>query len=90
MYSHLLTLKMHSSGFIIFSNMENDYLDTPIGIDALPEGDTSQKRGSGFWRFMLDVLETIVLSVLLFYAINTVSARIRVDGFQHGTHPAKR
>ncbi len=30
---------------------------------------------------MLDVLETIVLSVLLFLVINTVSARIRVDGF---------
>jgi signal peptidase I len=32
-------------------------------------------------RFILDVLETIVLSVLLFLAINAVSARIRVDGF---------
>jgi len=81
MYSHLLTLKMHSSGFIILSNMENDYSDNPIGIDTLSEQETSPKRGSGFWRFMLDVLETIVLSVLLFFAINTVSARIRVDGF---------
>jgi signal peptidase I len=29
----------------------------------------------------LDIVETIVLSVLLFAGINTVSARIRVDGF---------
>jgi signal peptidase I len=36
--------------------------------------------GSGFWRFLRDVLETLVLAVLLFLAINAVSARIRVDG----------
>jgi signal peptidase I len=32
-------------------------------------------------RFIVDVLETILLSLLLFLAINAVSARIRVDGF---------
>ncbi len=37
--------------------------------------------GTSIWRFVLDVFETIVLSVLLFLAINGVSARIRVDGF---------
>jgi signal peptidase I len=31
-------------------------------------------------RFVIDVLETLILSVILFAAINTVSARIRVDG----------
>ena len=36
--------------------------------------------GSGFWRFIRDVLETLVLAILLFLAINAVSARIRVDG----------
>jgi signal peptidase I len=35
---------------------------------------------SGFVRFVLDVLETLILSVVLFAAINAVSARIRVDG----------
>jgi signal peptidase I len=30
---------------------------------------------------VIDILETIVLSVLLFVAINAISARIRVDGF---------
>ncbi|MBU2610677.1 MAG: signal peptidase I [Chloroflexi bacterium] len=30
---------------------------------------------------MLDILETLVLSVVLFLAINAVSARVRVDGF---------
>ncbi len=34
----------------------------------------------GFFRFLVDVLETLVLSVVLFVGINAVSARIRVDG----------
>lgn len=32
-------------------------------------------------RFLLDVLETVGLAVVLFVVINTVSARVRVDGF---------
>jgi signal peptidase I len=39
-----------------------------------------QKKSSGFFRFLKDVLETLVLAVILFVGINTVSARIRVDG----------
>jgi len=35
---------------------------------------------SSFFRFLVDVLETLVLSVLLFLGINAISARIRVDG----------
>jgi signal peptidase I len=35
---------------------------------------------SSLWRFMLDMLETILLAVVLFLGINTVSARVRVDG----------
>ena len=82
MDSHLQTLKVKRSSFIICNRMENENLkslnieDTPPSMEELP-----QKRGSSIWRFLLDVLETIVLSVLLFLVINTVSARIRVDGF---------
>ena len=32
-------------------------------------------------RFLLDLLETLGLAVVLFLAINAVSARVRVDGF---------
>ena len=32
-------------------------------------------------HFLVDLLETIVLAVVLFFAINAVSARVRVDGF---------
>ena len=35
---------------------------------------------SSVFRFLIDVLETLVLSILLFLAINAISARIRVDG----------
>lgn len=35
---------------------------------------------SSYWRFIIELLETVVLSVLLFLAIDAVSARIRVDG----------
>jgi len=32
-------------------------------------------------RFFLDILETLILAVVLFFGINAVSARVRVDGF---------
>lgn len=32
-------------------------------------------------RFLLDLLETVGLAVVLFLVINTISARVRVDGF---------
>jgi signal peptidase I len=32
-------------------------------------------------RIILDVIETVVLAVVLFFGINAVSARVRVDGF---------
>jgi len=43
------------------------------------ESNTTKKK-SEFLRFLVDVVETVVLSALLFLAINAVSARIRVDG----------
>jgi signal peptidase I len=47
--------------------------------ESIPDKVESEKR-PGFLRFVIDVLETLILSVILFAAINTVSARIRVDG----------
>jgi signal peptidase I len=32
-------------------------------------------------RFVLDIIETLVLAVILFFGINAISARVRVDGF---------
>jgi signal peptidase I len=41
-----------------------------------PEEETQSLK-----RFLVDLLETIILAVVLFFAINAVSARVRVDGF---------
>ncbi len=54
-------------------------VDTQTEIPTEP-APTSEK-GLSLGRFLIDLLETLVLSVLLFIAINAVSARIRVDGF---------
>lgn len=47
-------------------------------IETLPE---EQTKGADIKRFILDLLETLVLAVILFLVINAVSARVRVDGF---------
>ncbi|MFC1879691.1 signal peptidase I [Chloroflexota bacterium] len=60
--------------------MLNNYMGPvtePVVNDNAPE----EQRSSGIWRFFLDLVETLVLSALLFVGINAVSARIRVDGF---------
>jgi signal peptidase I len=44
------------------------------------ESSQPKENRSGFLRFLVDVLETLVLSVVLFVSINLISARIRVDG----------
>ena len=55
-------------------NLQQYHTET---ISDSPE--TGDKR-TGILRFLLDVVETLILSVVLFAAINAVSARIRVDG----------
>jgi signal peptidase I len=47
-------------------------------ITPEPEQDVSRERG-GFRRFVFDLLETVLLSLVLFLAINAISARIRVE-----------
>ena len=43
--------------------------------------ETAETTSPGWGRFFLDVLETLLLSAVLFLAINALSARVRVDGF---------
>ncbi len=45
-----------------------------------PENQEAENEPSGLFRFFVDILETLILSVLLFVGINAISARIRVDG----------
>lgn len=47
-------------------------------FEILPE---DQPKGTDIKRFILDLLETLVLAIVLFLVINAVSARVRVDGF---------
>jgi signal peptidase I len=56
----------------------NDLED--LHSEAVPEPVSPENPRQGFRRFALDLLETLLLSLLLFFAINAISARIRVDG----------
>ena len=47
--------------------------------EAIPDTESEQKPS--LWRTLFDILETIVLSVVMFLVINTLSARIRVDSY---------
>jgi signal peptidase I len=49
--------------------------------EPVPELGSSAPGGktAGFRRFLLDVLETVLLSLVLFLGINAISARIRVE-----------
>ena len=83
---HILMLALVTSMQKIVYNiglMENNFGDYPLENISELDGngdDPAEKKSSGFLRFLIDVLETLVLSVLLFLAINAISARIRVDG----------
>jgi signal peptidase I len=39
------------------------------------------EQATNWKRFALDILETLVLAVVLYFGINAISARVRVDGF---------
>ncbi len=49
--------------------------------DFTPDQLALEPTQSGFLRFVIDVAQTLVLSLVLFLAINAVSARIKVDGY---------
>lgn len=49
--------------------------------EPLPDASEQKPQRSSAVKVIIDILETIVLSVLLFVGINAISARIRVDGF---------
>jgi signal peptidase I len=53
-----------------------DYFHTESFPDPLA-GESSQ---GGFLRILVDVFQTVLLSLILFLGINAISARIRVDG----------
>ncbi len=46
-----------------------------------PEPEPVAEQPANWKRFFLDILETVILAVVLYFGINAVSARVRVDGF---------
>jgi len=71
--------RLSGNGSII-SGQFGGILDTleqePLAEESKPAEETTNWK-----RFVLDVIETLVLAVILFVGINSVSARVRVDGF---------
>jgi signal peptidase I len=64
--------------------MENDLDSLPIetveSVETSSEQAPAESRRRKVVRFFVDVVETLVFSLLLFAVINTLTARIRVDG----------
>lgn len=56
------------------------------------ETESEPQKAENWKRFALDILETVILAVILYFGINAVSARVRVDGLsmnptlQHGEY----
>jgi signal peptidase I len=54
---------------------------TQLDNQPQPEPLAEQEQPINWKRFLLDILETLILAVVLYFGINAVSARVRVDGF---------
>ena len=59
--------------------MNGEREDTPL--EARPPQASPQPNPSGAARLLQDILQTLLISAVLFLGINTITARIRVDGF---------
>ena len=56
-------------------------LDFTQPEEELIPAEPQEEKSSAWIQFIRDLFETIILAVVLFIAINAVSARVRVDGF---------
>ncbi|HEX6268672.1 MAG TPA: signal peptidase I [Anaerolineales bacterium] len=52
-----------------------------IQPEPQPQPDSERDRIGNLKRIVLDILETLILAVVLYFGINAVSVRVRVDGF---------
>jgi signal peptidase I len=71
------------SGDILESTQLEPQFEPQLEPHTQPEAQPEvQPEHTDDWkRFGLDILETIVLAVVLYFGINALSARVRVDGF---------
>ena len=49
--------------------------------DVQPQPETQTEHPSDWKRVLLDIVETLVLAVVLYFGINAISVRVRVDGY---------
>jgi len=63
--------------------LESTQLEPQIEQQVEPQiqPELQLEPGQDWKRFGMDILETIVLAVVLYFGINALSARVRVDGF---------
>jgi len=66
--------------------LETTQPEVQVQVESQPQQPDNWKR------FVLDILETVILAVVLYFGINAISARVRVDGLsmnptlQHGEY----
>jgi signal peptidase I len=67
------------------SGDQPEVLNSPAtdAIDGLiiPSAETSAEEKTNWKQFAFDLIETLLLAVVLYFGINAISARVRVDGF---------
>ncbi len=56
-------------------------METTQPETQIQPSETQPEQTEDWKRFTLDILETIILAVVLYFGINAISARVRVDGF---------
>jgi signal peptidase I len=59
--------------------LESTQLEPQIEPQIQPE--TQLDQNQDWKRFGMDIIETIILAIVLYFGINALSARVRVDGF---------
>ncbi|MBI5945787.1 MAG: signal peptidase I [Chloroflexi bacterium] len=60
---------------------EQAEIQEPVAAGQVIGEEVAEEEKINWGRFALDIFETLLLAVILFLAINAMSARVRVDGF---------
>jgi len=81
LYAHVRVVCQQASGNWKYNFMKDmeARLDT-VEQDLTIENQEQTEENVNWGRFSLDIIETIILAIVLFFGINAVSARVRVDG----------
>ena len=60
---------------------EQAEIQEPVVVEQVAGEQVEVEEKINWGRFALDIVETLILALILFFAINAMSARVRVDGF---------